>query len=215
LLLFGAVLLIVGIAGARSRGRPFSRGFAILTSGFSGAAVSSLLLFAYQVRFGSVYSGVALLVAAFMFGTVLGGIAGTLAGSRARPRQPGMFAAADVVLALSAAGVMLLIHGGPAGAFLLANCLAGASLGFQFAVAGSGAAANRQSAIANRQFAGRRAGILTALDLAGGSLGGILTALVFAPVFGIGTAALSAGAVKLASALVQLAARRPRLPTQI
>jgi spermidine synthase len=211
LLLLGAVLLIIGLAGARSRGRPFSRGFAILTSGFSGAAVSSLLLFAYQVRFGSVYSGVALLVAAFMFGTVLGGILGSRSPLPIHHSSfiTHRFFVSDLALAVCAAAAALLIHGGPAGAFLFANCLAGACLGFQFAVAGSGAATNRQSPIANRQSAGRRAGILTALDLAGGSLGGILTALVLVPVFGIGAAALSAGAVKLASALVQLATRRP------
>jgi hypothetical protein len=206
LLLLGAVLLIIGLAGARSRGRPFSRGFAILTSGFSGAAVSSLLLFAYQVRFGSVYSGVALLVAAFMFGTVLGGILGSRSSFFVLGSS--FFFAADLVLAACAAAAALLIHGGPASAFLFANCLAGACLGFQFAVAGF--IVHRSSFIVSApESAGRRAGILTTLDLAGGSLGGILTALVLVPVFGIGAAALSAGAVKLASALVQLAARRP------
>ena len=100
---------------------------------------------------------------------------------------------------------MLLMHGGPAGAFLLADCLAGACLGFQFAVAGS--IVHRPSSIVSvPESAARRAGVLTALDLTGGSIGGILTALVFVPVFGIGAAALSAGAVKLVSALIQLAA---------
>jgi spermidine synthase len=201
-LLLSLVLLVVGLAGARVRGRSFSRGFAILTSGFSGAAVSSLLIFAWQVRFGSVFSGMALLIAAFMFGTVLGGILGSRSSFFVLGSS--FFLAADLALAACAAAAALLIHAGPAGAFLAANCLAGACLGFQFALAGS-AAANRHSPFAIRQSAG----ILTALDLAGGSLGGILTALVLVPVFGIGAAALSAGAVKLVSALVQLAARRP------
>ena len=202
MLLLDAVLLVIGLAGARSGGRPFSRGFAILTSGFSGAAVSSLLVFAWQVRFGSVFSGIALLVATFMLGTALGGIL----GNRRSPLPPSSFILrpflwADLVLAACTAAVVALIRGGPAGAFLVANCLAGACLGFQFATAGSGATGSS---------AARRAGVLTALDLAGGSLGGILTALVLVPVFGIGAAALSAGAVKLTSALVQLTpARRP------
>jgi hypothetical protein len=202
LLLLGAALLVVGLIGAFSRGHQFSRGFAIATSGFSGAAVSSLLLFVWQVRFGSVFSGVTLLVAAFMLGTVLGGIL----GSRSSFLVLGswFFFAADLALAVCAAAAALLIHGGPTGAFLAANCVAGACLGFQFAVAGS-AAANRHSPIAIRQSAG----VLTALDLAGGSLGGILTALVIVPVFGIGTAALFAGAVKLTSALAQLMSGRP------
>jgi len=206
LLSLGAMLLAVGLAGARSRGLPFSRGFAILTSGFSGAAVSSLLLFVWQVRFGSVFSGVALLVTAFMFGTALGSILG-IRILRVRPSSFILhpLLGADLVLAACAAAAALLVHGGPAGVFLLANCLAGACLGLQFAIAGF--IAPRASLIASSpESAARRAGVLTALDLAGGSLGGILTALFLVPVFGIGTTALSAGAVKLASALTQLAA---------
>ena len=207
LLLLGAVLLIVGLVGARARGLQLSRGFAILTSGFSGAAVSALLIFAWQVRFGSVFSGVALLVAAFMLGTVLGGILGTSPSSANHPSSfiPHPFLVADLVLARCAAAAVVLFHGGPAVVFLVANCTAGACLGFQFAVAGI--ITHRSSLIASA--AARRAGVLTALDLAGGSLGGLLTALVFVPVFGIGTAALCAGAVKLASALVQLMPARP------
>jgi spermidine synthase len=213
LLLLGTVLLVVGTVGAFTGGHPFGRGFAILTSGFSGAAVSSLLLFAWQVRFGSVFSGVALLVAAFMLGTVLGGILGT----RLFPLHPSSFLrhaflVSDLVLAACAATTLVLIRGGPAGVLLVANCLAGACLGFQFAAAGfivgrSGPCPTvpRSSLVASApESVARRVGVLTALDLVGGSLGGILTALVFVPVFGIGAAALCAGAVKLASALAQL-----------
>ena len=209
LLLLGGVLLALGLIGARVRGSRFSRGFAILTSGFSGAAASSLLIFAWQVRFGSVYSGVALLVAAFMLGTVLGGTLGTrlfLLHPSSLLFHP--FLVSDLVLAACAAATMVLIRGGPAVVFLVANCLAGACLGFQFAVAGF--IAHRSSLIASAPEAtARRAGALTALDLAGGSLGGIMTALVVVPIFGIGTAALAAGAVKLTSALAQLMPGRP------
>jgi predicted membrane-bound spermidine synthase len=103
---------------------------------------------------------------------------------------------------------MVLIRGGPAGAFLVANCLAGACLGFQFAVAAS-IVHGPSSIVSAPESAARRAGVLTALDLAGGCLGGILTALVFVPVFGIYVAALFAGAVKVASAVAQLMPSRP------
>jgi spermidine synthase len=198
--LAGMLMLLLGLVGTRVRGSDFSRGFAILTSGFSGAAVSSLLIFAWQVRFGSVFSGIAMLVTGFMLGSVLGAGLGTR-----RPRAPHpSFMVADFVLASCAAAVLALTRGGPAGFLILANCLAGACLGFQFAVAGSVGAANRKSPITTRQSAAHRAGVLTALDLVGGSLGGILTALVLVPILGIDTAALCAGAVKLASALFQL-----------
>jgi len=209
LLLFGAVLLVISLIATRSRGCEFSRGFAILTSGFSGAAASSLLIFAWQIRFGSVFSGIALLISAFMLGTVLGGIL----GNRRSPLHPSAFILhpfllADLVLAVCAAAAALLIRIGPAVVFLAANCVAGACLGFQFAVAGC-VVHGPSSVVSVPESAGRRAGILTALDLAGGGLGGILTALVLVPVFGIYVAALSAGAVKLASALAQLMPGRP------
>jgi predicted membrane-bound spermidine synthase len=122
------------------------------------------------------------------------------------------FLVSDLVLAACAATTLVLIRGGPAGVLLVANCLAGACLGFQFAAAGfivgrSGPCPTvpRSSLVASApESVARRVGVLTALDLVGGSLGGILTALVFVPVFGIGAAALCAGAVKLASALAQL-----------
>jgi spermidine synthase len=219
LLSLGIGLLVVGIVGAFSGGHPFGRGFAVLTSGFSGAAVSSLLLFAWQIRFGSVFSGVALLVATFMLGTVLGGILGTRSVLRAH--HPSLstprFLISDLVLAACAAVTLVLVHSGPAAAFLAVNCLAGACLGFQFAVAGfavgrSGPCptAPRSSLIVSAPgSAARRAGTLTALDLVGGSLGGLLTALVAAPALGISIAALIAGAVKLTSACTQLMPGRP------
>jgi len=203
-----ATLLAVGLVGTFSRGHSFGRGFAILTSGFSGAAVSSLLIFAWQVRFGSVFSGVSLLVAAFMLGTVAGGSLGKRRFHVPRPSSLVLsFVVSDIALMSCAAAVPALTRGGPAGFLVTANCLAGACLGFQFALAGS--IIRRPSFVASApQSAVRRAGVLTALDLAGGSLGGMLTALFVVPVFGIGVAALFAGAVKLASALVQLTPKR-------
>ena len=205
-LLLITTLLVVDVVGARAGGRRFNRGFAIMTSGFSGAAVSSLLLFTWQVRFGSIFSGLALLVTAFMLGTVVGGFLGNR--SPRAPRSSPLaadyaFLAADLVLTACAVLVMVLIRNGPAGAFLGVNCLAGACLGFQFAVAGS-MVRSPSSTVTAPESVARRAGILTALDLAGGSLGGILTALVVVPVFGITAAALVAGAVKLTSALAHL-----------
>lgn len=209
-LLLSLVMLVAGLAGARVRGRPFRRGFAILTSGYSGAAVSALLIFAWQVRFDSVYSGVALLVVAFMLGTVLGGFLGT--HSALRVHHPALitprFLISDLLLGACAAAVLGLIRAGPAWVFLLTNCLAGACLGFQFAVAGF--IAPRSSPVASApEHVARRAGVITALDLVGGGIGGILTALVLAPVFGIHLAALAAGAVKLTSALTQSLPARP------
>jgi len=202
LLVIGGALLIIGVAGSLVRGRPYALGFAILTSGFSGAAASVLLIFAWQVRFGSVFSGLSLLVASFMLGTVLGSTLGA-GGPWLRPSPLTLrpLIVADCILALSTVAAALLVHAGPAALFLVVNCAAGACLGLEFALAGSGAT----------DTAARRAGILTALDLAGGSIGGLLTALLFVPVWGIGMAALAAGVAKLVSAVVQLTPARPNV----
>jgi hypothetical protein len=203
LLVLGAAFLIAGMAGAR--GPRCGRNLAILTSGLAGAAVSSLLLFSYQVRFGSAYSGIALLVTSFMLGTVIGGLLGSHL-CRRDGVATSAFVLADLALAGCAAVVVPLLRSGPAAAFLSANLVAGLCLGLQFAIAGSATSPDRHSPIAMHRFAGRRTGTLTALDLAGGCFGGLLTALVLVPVWGIGIAALSAVAVKLTSVLVSLAA---------
>jgi spermidine synthase len=206
ILLVGAVLLVVGAVGARARGRRFGINLAIMTSGFGGAAISSLLLFVWQERFGSAFSGVSLLIAVFMLGTVAGG---TLGSSRpairiaGKPALAALFSASDLTLVAAAATAVLLLRGGAHWLFLLVNCLAGVCLGLQFAVAGN-------TATTGLAPARRTVGVLAALDLAGGSIGGILTALVVVPAFGIATAALLAGTVKTASALVQLAGTRSR-----
>ena len=109
LLLLSAVLLVIGLGGlAVVLGllwwRPQWR--RRLAMAIVGLLALELLLFAWQVRFGSVYSGVALLVTAFMFGTVLGGIGGSRSSSIVL--RPSSFLAADIALTACAGAAALL-----------------------------------------------------------------------------------------------------------
>ena len=208
--------LIAILAGRRGRGPDF----AVFTSGFAGAAVSILALFVWQLRFGSLYSSLGLLIAAFMLGTVYGGWLGSRGYDRNRGRpgdmtvlRPSQFLLsdnssrvpgpgqhrpsasrlplilADTGLAASALALLLLARSGPAPLIFAANGAAGFCLGLQFAVAGA----------AGGSSVSRRTGTLTALDLEGGFAGGLLTALVFVPVYGIAAASLAVVGVKAAS----------------
>jgi spermidine synthase len=187
------LLVAAGLAGSLAGGVRFSRGFGVLTSGFAGTAVVTLAVFGYEARFGSVYSGMSLLVVAFMLGTVGGGLTGVCLSRRDRTGIP--FLSADLALAACAAALLVPARFGPA-TFLAVNLAAGAALGIQYSVAGSAGPARR------------RAGQLAALDLAGGFAAGVLVSLFIAPAFGVTAAAATVVAMKLASAASQLVGGR-------
>jgi len=194
------LFFVIGVVGSLFKGRFFACGLGILTSGFAGAGISTLAILLYQVRFGSVYSGVALLLAGFMFGTAPGA---WLAGKMARwVEMEGvagvMFFSAELVLIAVLGGLMLLGGGGGKGLFLLLLFVAGMCLGWQFGIA---SIERQQSGAVS---GGRTAGLLSILDFTGGALGGILTALILLPVFKVTGALLAIAGLKLVSALCQL-----------
>jgi hypothetical protein len=182
-LLVGVLLLAVLLAGRRL-GPGFSRGWAVLTSGFAGAAVPTLVLFLWQLRFGTAYSGLVCLLAAFMLGTVVGSWVGTRVAARSGSHRFA-FAAADLALVAAAAGLLTPV---PGPVLVAVDSLAGLVLGLQFALAAAGPDRVRM-----------RTSAVTVLDLAGGCAGGLLTALLLVPMLGVGTAALAVAAAKLTS----------------
>ncbi|MEO0085054.1 MAG: hypothetical protein ABIK37_00295 [candidate division WOR-3 bacterium] len=182
------LLLAFGLAGACSIGRRFSTGMAIASSGFCGAGLSMLLLFAYQARFGTLYTQAALLIGAFMLGSVLGAAAVT--PTSVSRRLPVLFAA-DLLLAGLCGGVAIAPLTSPAWAFVLAQLAAGILLGAQFAAAGASSSSPPAT----------RAGLLAGLDLVGGALGMLVCGLVLAPALGFVLAALALAGIKAASAL--------------
>lgn len=197
------VLVIVGVGGGLVRGGGFCRGLGIFTSGFAGAGISVLAIFIYQTVLGSVYSGVALLLAGFMFGTV----PGAALGGMLRPSlwQRGvnrafLFGAGDLILVVLAGALCLFaISGGPGAVFVLVLVLAGAVLGWQFSLA------SQAGTVSAPGRAGRVAGELSVLDFTGGAVGGMVFAVFVLPLFGIGGAVLFIILVKLISFSTQVA----------
>ncbi|MEO0071584.1 MAG: hypothetical protein ABIK39_05825 [candidate division WOR-3 bacterium] len=211
ILIFLFTLLIAGIAGGLVRGGDFARGLGIWTSGFIGAGISTLAILIYQVKFGSVYSGVALLLAGFMFGTVPGAWFGTSFTEDGGERTVSLlFTAGEVVLILLVGGLILLTrYGSGPVSFLLLLILTGMCLGWQFALASS----RRLTATAiesERAFisAGTIAGRLSILDFTGGAFGGLIIAVIIVPWFGLISATIFLGGIKIISLITQLSAKR-------
>ncbi len=195
LLLALVVLLGVGLAGARFGDTRFRHGFAIMISGLAGASVVTMTVFGFQVRYGSAYSGVTMMLAVFMLGTVAGAWVGRLF---ARIGMTMPFIAAEVVLVSCCVVQPALTRAGSALSFGFIALLAAGCLGLQFAIAG----AVRTGTVA------ARTGTLTGLDLVGGFAGGLLTALFLLPVYGVLWTGALVGAAKLASLLVQVIPNR-------
>uniref|UniRef100_A0A7C4CA59 PABS domain-containing protein n=1 Tax=candidate division WOR-3 bacterium TaxID=2052148 RepID=A0A7C4CA59_UNCW3 len=187
------LLLILVLVGVRSRGRRFAVATTIASSGFCAAGLSALLLFVYQARFGSLYTQAALLIGAFMLGTVLG----SAAAPRLAARRRAALLAADITIAALCFGAALGPASAPAWLFVLFQLVTGICLGAQFAAAGADSADPPAA----------RTGLLAGLDLTGGALGMLACGLLLAPALGFVVTALTLAGIKGISTLGIVCAR--------
>ncbi|NPV14952.1 hypothetical protein HPY86_08510 [candidate division WOR-3 bacterium] len=194
-------LLVVAVGGVvlwerKTKQVAPARGLGIFTSGFAGAGISLLTIFVYSSRFGSIYTGSALLFASFMFGSVLGAGLVNWWG----PKRPSVFFVLFDLMILGSGGVVwFLVLGGGKALFYLLLLVAGAGLGAQFALA---------SQELTMLDAPRRAGYLSVLDWTGGALGGVVMALVILPILGVMGAIGLIALFKFASAVSQMLTNR-------
>ncbi len=151
--------------------------FAVATIGLAEMTLEVVIIFAFQVFHGTLYSRVSLIVTAFMAGLALGGMVGqrlAATGRSARGALVGVQAAVAVY-----GGLFLLIlslsWSVSAAGFLLLALVAGALAGMAFPLA----------VALMRGSAGRAAGVIYGADLVGGCLGALVGAVLFVPVLGI------------------------------
>lgn len=205
-----AVLLLLLVLFTAGWGVATRRTLAIASSGFAGSALVSLGMFVYQAATGTLYLGLALLLACFTLGTVAGGWLGRdreQVGDRSGPVRPGDpgFIAAETLLVATALLMALAQQRLPGWVQFPLLAAVGVALGFQFpraAVAGRGSTDGEEKAR-------RRVGVVSAADLAGGILGVFVVLLVVVPVAGLGWAYGAVAALKLASLVVQSAPAVP------
>jgi len=208
-----AVALVAGAGRNRAAGWWF-RGTAltsILTTGFLGMSVNIVGLYVFQSIFGYVYQEAGLIVAVFMAGLALGGVAGTTAVGRIH-RPARWLVGTDMALLAYIVAFPLLAAGAACAAtvaisagktLLVGVILVGAVLvGLQFPVA-------NHCFVAGGGSTHRSAALTEAGDHGGACLGALTGGVALIPLFGISGACFAVVLLKLCSAsLAALAASK-------
>ena len=181
------------------RRKPLYVGYAALSTGFTGMAMSVVLILTFQVQYGDVYQYVGVLAALFMLGGVVG--SGWAAGWGPAPLLG--IESASVLTVLVACGCVVAAPPPELWRLLIVGfmVLIGAAAGAQFPVLvahltrGGGGV-------------GSPAGRIYAFDLVGAVFGATLTGVVLTPIVGIGGTMLIAAILKIGSVILILTGRR-------
>lgn len=208
-----AALLIFLIMSRRRRFHP-AHGIplGILTTGFAGMIFDLVVLFAFQSIYGYVYSWMGLLIAAFMTGAAVGAVLMTELADRERGGLT-LFLYTELGIILLALALPIVLRAaqdlsGTPGTldmlkvlFLLIPVLCGLLTGAQFPL-------GNRLCLQRSPDVSRTAGLLYALDLIGGWIGGVAGAVVFLPVLGVTRTCAMVGLLKFASLVVIFRTRR-------
>jgi spermidine synthase len=188
----GLPLIAFVIAGRR---RLSAAAACTAATGFTSIGLEVLLLLAFQAKYGSLYQGLALLIAAFMAGMAVG--AGQARRRQARRPAP-LLAWVQCLVALAPLALCALFAA-PRAVYPLLALGCGVLGGYQFA-------------LASRVSRAARPGALYAVDLAGSCAGAILFSLYLIPVFGFFRTSLLAAELNLAPAALAFLASAGRAP---
>jgi spermidine synthase len=169
-----ALVLVVPVGLARVR-RRWAVPIAVGSAGLAGMMLEVVILLAFQVRHGSLYAQVSLIVAAYMVGMVLGSRWGASRPWAAPTARRALLALMGALVVGAAVLPFLLGRPLPAAVFPLLAVLGG----------GWGGAVFPLALQAERGDVGRAAGRLYGADLAGGCLGALLGGAFFIPLLGI------------------------------
>jgi spermidine synthase len=184
-----ALVLATVLAGAGLRRRPgLVPLYQVVIMGLGTLALEILVLVLYQIRFGSLYRELGLLVAAFMAGMAAGS---ALWSRRAGQHKPGpsLLAGLQGGLAVLAVGLALWLKWGVA--FSAAGWALPAQLGYILVLAAAGFASGGIFALSAARLTEISAdapgvsGRLYAADLLGATVGTLGVSLIVLPVWGI------------------------------
>jgi spermidine synthase len=184
------------------------------SAGFTLMALEIVLLLGYESVYGTVYSGLAILIGVFMAGMAVGGWLGLRRGAG---RAKSALAATQAALAVAAPVLVLAVWAMDrlgSGLFPAVATSVAAQIAFPALALGAGALGGFQFPVAAELFlpvdeSRFGLGTLYALDLLGGCVGALLLAGFLIPVYGfVRTAALVAVVNAAAMVLAARAARR-------
>lgn len=179
--------------------KPESSGMYV--AGFSGASVEIILIFAFQVIYGYVYSAIGVIVAAFMAGLTLGSLLGYKWKIKSI-HSPAL----QVVLMLFLIALPLLLKLFSRldstwilwSFYMLATLIPALLIGFFFVV----------SSVLHSSDAGKAVPVIYASDLLGSSLGIIVTTILLVPLLGISRVCYLLAILNLVSMLYYAIRRR-------
>ena len=203
----GLPLMALVLAGRR---RVWAAAACTAATGFTSIGLEVLLLLAFQAKYGSLYQGLALLIAAFMAGMAVGSWVALLLShaGRACPAPTAPRCRGQACLAL--AWVQCLVALAP---LALCACFSAPQAVYPALALACGALGGYQFALAVRTSAAS-APQLYAVDLAGSCLGAILFSLYLIPVFGFLRTSLLAAELNLAPAALAFLASAARAPRE-
>jgi spermidine synthase len=172
----------------------------IFTTGFTAASMEVIILLVYQILHGSVYTGIGLVIAAFMAGLALGSY---VANRIERAKRGTLLATEGAIIVYLLLFVAALFAGKnllePA-ALAFLTLLMGALTGAEFPIAGSVLFSSPRET----------GGSLYTADLLGGSLGAFAVGIVLVPRFGIYSACFFLIALKGLIACIFLGTMRTK-----
>ncbi len=211
-----AMATLMAYVPAREQRVRAAAGYCMAATGFTLMALQIIMLLAFQSIYGYVYHQLAILVALCMAGIALGSWLGMRRTRRENIPPYRAVATTQLLLAISAPVLMLVVSllaklSGMTASWLAAQCifpalaaLCGMLGGYQFPMA---------TAIYLHDANGRRRlGVLYAIDLLGGCMGALVLSGYLIPVFGFWKTAWLCAAVNLAPALLAAWACCPHLP---
>jgi spermidine synthase len=182
------------------RKRRWTVPFAVATVGLAEMMLEVVILFAFQVLHGTVYTEISLIVSAFMAGLALGGAAGQRLAARGQPSAVGGGAAGRALIAVQG-GVVVYSGVFP---FILSLPIPVPTLVFPLLALVMGALTGMAFPLALARMGGsasRAAGVLYGADLVGGCMGALLGAVLLVPVLGIPQTCAAVAIVGLAGLL--------------
>ncbi|MFA5156221.1 MAG: hypothetical protein WC532_02360 [Candidatus Omnitrophota bacterium] len=207
--ILAAYLFFLLIFFRRKKRQSLSAAFSIATTGFFGMLISLVIIFLFQIRYGSIYREIGILTSLFMAGSAIGSIISLRLLAKKQDDH-----AADLLIRVEAriilfittvillAGFLRYSHFAYP-AFLIISFIAGMLVGMEFPIAG-------RIYISKGKPVGETSGGLYFVDLAGGCLAGVLGGVLLLPVIGIEGTCLTLAVLKLSSLSMLIFAKIPQ-----
>ncbi|MCM8793223.1 MAG: spermine synthase [Candidatus Omnitrophica bacterium] len=173
----------------------------LATTGFAGMLFDLMVIFSFQVFYGYVFHWIGILITAFMFGTVTGGYAINRNLEKIKKKRF-LFSLIEWLIIIFSGIVFTVTKISPENPFifLFISFLGGIPVGMQFPLA-------NKLYLEKGYPLGRTAGILYAVDLLGGWMGGIWGGVFLLPFLGVFNTCLVIAMIKLATVLAFIFAK--------